>query len=395
VGPQTTPADHVFICYAREDQGFVLELAGNLKQQGVPVWVDVWDIPVSANWDQAIDDALYDCAQFLIVLSPAAVESREVRGELRTALDEGKPIVPVLYQQCRIPRQLRLIQYADFVSRPSNDEVALAQVLNALSATQAPPAGPLRPRRAATSPPQDEASKVAEPPLEPEVVVIPAGEFTMGSDAHNTQQPAHQVHLPEYQIGRYPVQNFEYRAFVLGTGASPPPHWRGDVCPEKLEHHPVAYVSWHDALAYCRWLSQSTGKPYRLPTEAEWEKAARGNQGYTWPWGETWDPNRCNSEDGGPGQTTPVDEYSPDGDSPFGVADAVGNGWEWCSSLYQPYPYHAGGSRKDLDATGDRVLRGGSFLNDHRFARCTYRYKRLPTSHDSNVGFRVALGPEK
>jgi len=132
--------DHVFICYARQDQEFVLKLAANLKERGVPVWLDQWDIPASADWDLTIDDALYDCARFLIVLSPAARASREVRGELRTALDEDKPIVPVLYQTCRIPRQLRLIQYVDFTSRGPDNEIALGEALRALGmAGFAPP----------------------------------------------------------------------------------------------------------------------------------------------------------------------------------------------------------------------------------------------------------------
>ena len=106
--------DHIFICHARRDEDFVLKLAANLKERGVPVWLDQWDIPPGTDWDLTIDNAIYDCARFLIVLSPAAVASQEVRGELRTALDEDKPIVSVLYQACRIPRQLRLIQHVDF-----------------------------------------------------------------------------------------------------------------------------------------------------------------------------------------------------------------------------------------------------------------------------------------
>ncbi len=124
--------DHVFLCYARKDEDFVLKLAANLKQRGAPIWLDQWDIPPSADWDLAIDDALYDCARFLIVLSPASRASREARGELRTALDEDKPIVPVLYQKCRIPRQLRLIQHVDFTSSGPDDETLLGQVLRAV-----------------------------------------------------------------------------------------------------------------------------------------------------------------------------------------------------------------------------------------------------------------------
>ena len=124
--------DHVFVCYAREDEGFVLKLAANLKARGVPVWLDQWDVPAGVDWDQAIDNAIYDCTKFLIVLSPAAISSREVRGELRTALDENKAIVPVVHQTCRIPRQLRTVNYVDFTSRSPEDETVLGQVVRAL-----------------------------------------------------------------------------------------------------------------------------------------------------------------------------------------------------------------------------------------------------------------------
>ena len=106
-------AKRTFVCYAREDESFALGFASDLKDGGVNVWVDQWDIPSGADWDYEIDKALYDCHYFLIVLSPAAVESEEVRSELRIALDERKRIVPVLYQPCRVPRRLRLIQHID------------------------------------------------------------------------------------------------------------------------------------------------------------------------------------------------------------------------------------------------------------------------------------------
>ncbi len=130
---------HVFFCYARANQEFVLRLAGNLKQRGVAVWLDQWDIPAESDWDQAIDQALRNCAHLLIVLSPESVESREVRGELRTALDLGKPILPVLYQPCEIPRQLRLVQFVDFSGREPEDERALERLLIACLARPKPP----------------------------------------------------------------------------------------------------------------------------------------------------------------------------------------------------------------------------------------------------------------
>jgi hypothetical protein len=127
------PGDQVFVCYARDDEGFVLDLAAKLKERGIPIWIDQTDIPPGANWDKAIDKALHGCASFLIVLSPAAIQSSEVTGELRTALDEHKPIVPVLLEKCPIPRQLKNIQYVDFTSGDPEDEDALNRVTATLS----------------------------------------------------------------------------------------------------------------------------------------------------------------------------------------------------------------------------------------------------------------------
>jgi len=122
----------VFICYSRNDESFVEQLARKLKDQGVPVWLDKWDIPSGSDWDLTIDNALNNCVHFLIILSPNSVKSNEVRSELRIALDENKHIVPVLYRLCRIPRQLRLIQYIDFTSHSPDDLYVLSEVLVAL-----------------------------------------------------------------------------------------------------------------------------------------------------------------------------------------------------------------------------------------------------------------------
>jgi hypothetical protein len=130
-------SNHIFICYARKDQSFVLRLAAGLKARGVPVWLDQWDIPAGADWNQSIDSALSMCGQFLIVLSPAAVASQQVRGELQIALDEHKPIVPVLRQACQMPRLLRLIQHIDFVGCAPDDVAALDRLVGALHMPEA------------------------------------------------------------------------------------------------------------------------------------------------------------------------------------------------------------------------------------------------------------------
>jgi hypothetical protein len=124
--------NHIFICYARKDARFVLRLATELKRRGVPIWLDQWDIPPGVDWDQYIDNALRSCAKFLIVLSPVSVASNEVRGELRWALNKSKPIVPVLYQACNIPRRLELTHHADFTGSSPDDKTALSQLMRAL-----------------------------------------------------------------------------------------------------------------------------------------------------------------------------------------------------------------------------------------------------------------------
>ena len=129
----TSAKDGVFVCYARKDEEFVLRLAGNLKRNGVSIWLDQWDIAAGADWDRSIDDAIYECSKFIIVLSPQAIASSEVRGELRTALDERKPIIPVISAACKIPRQLRTIQYVNFSTHGPDDEVALRRLMNTLA----------------------------------------------------------------------------------------------------------------------------------------------------------------------------------------------------------------------------------------------------------------------
>ena len=162
----------------------------------------------------------------------------------------------------------------------------------------------------------------------PEMVNIPAGDFQFGTDNEN-------VWLDEYAIGKYPITNQEYKAFTDATGYQTPVHWVDGKIPEGKENHPVVNVNYYDAQAYCKWLSKITGETYRLPTEEEWEKAARGADGRRYPWGNEWNSNLANTVESGIGDTTPVGKYSPNGDSPYGVADMVGNVWEWTSTEWE------------------------------------------------------------
>jgi len=143
-------------------------------------------------------------------------------------------------------------------------------------------------------------------------------------------------------------------------------------------------------VAFCQWLSGETGQPFRLPTEAEWEKAARGTDGRIYPWGDGWDKTRLNSGEGGPGDTTPVGRYSPAGDSPYGAADMCGNVWEWCRTKwwgsYKDYQ-----DDNDLEGTSPRVLRGGAFFNLDGDVRCAARHFDFPDYWNWRSGFRVCV----
>ena len=199
----------------------------------------------------------------------------------------------------------------------------------------------------------------------------------------------HSVYVAAFYMAKYPVTNDLYQVFVDATGYPSPDHWPAGRHLEIVSDHPVVNVSWHDAMAYGRWLTDETGQVYRLPTEAEWEKAARGCDGRTYPWGDTFEKDRCNTWEGGMGRTTPVDSFS-DGVSPYGVMDLVGNVWEWCHSLYANYPYRADDGREDPTATGWRVLRGGSWFDADWGARPPRRLSGQPHYASRNTGFRVA-----
>jgi len=216
-----------------------------------------------------------------------------------------------------------------------------------------------------------------------EMVSVPAGAFLMGEG--NDARP---VHVAALYIAKYPITNRAYRVFVNAAGHKAPRHWQTGY-PDVLGDHPVVNVSWHDALTYCRWLSTTTGHHYRLPAEPEWEKAARGAEGRTYPWGNVFDKANCNCWESGMGWTTPVDCHV-NGASPYGVLDMAGNVWEWCSSLHADYPYRADDGREDQSAAGWRALRGGSWFDHEWGVRAARRLSGQPDCASHNTGFRVA-----
>ena len=251
---------------------------------------------------------------------------------------------------------------------------------------------------------------------EPELVHIPAGNFLMGTTERQAaalrrdfnepswykfdwETPQHTLYLPAYSIGKYPVTNAQYRAFVQTTGHSAPYHWKEGQIPRGKEDHPVKWLYWKDAVDYCKWLTDVTGRPYRLPTEAEWEKAARGTDGRVYPWGDNPPTERLCNFDNKLKDTTPVGAYSPRGDSPYGCADMAGNVWEWTSTRWGPkweepqftYPYRPD-DREDMRSEDYRVARGGSYWWGEQYLRCACRGLGFWVFDDDfDAGLRVCV----
>ncbi|MCC6190978.1 MAG: SUMF1/EgtB/PvdO family nonheme iron enzyme, partial [Anaerolineales bacterium] len=287
-----------------------------------------------------------------------------------------------------------------------------------------------------------------------------AGEFRMGTgdneakwlkekygiEAWPDEQPSHTVYVSEFQIGRYPVTNAEYRAFVKAGGYNPDqPWWQGtgrlwrtaelrpdtsfyssetrqtverwlEQRPAARRHQPfywddaqwsagnlpVVGVTWYEAQAYCNWLCAASGQTFRLPTEAEWEKAARGPGNAQWPWGNEWDDGCCNSAESDLNATTPVGMY-PHGAAvwPGGAAeDMVGNVWQWCGDWWDEklYEKRAEAEQVERDPHGPleglaRVGRGGSYFDNRGNCRAACRDWNGPANFSDLLGFRVVRSP--
>jgi len=262
---------------------------------------------------------------------------------------------------------------------------------------------------------------------EPEMVCVPAGPFLMGTspeqiawlaqrdDSAKTWQekgrfdrecPQHLVSLKEFYITRYPVTVGQYRPFVDGAGYQDRAYWTAtgwawrqsekrenpafwtDAVWSAQDDLPVIGVSWYEAVAYCRWLSGLTGRHYRLPTEAEWEKAARGTDGRLYPWGDEFLPDLGNTRGSRRGRTVSVTAYAAGSESPYGCTDMAGNVSQWTLSQYRPYPYSAQDGREEAAGATLRVIRGGSWYKPALRARAAARGMNDPFFADTDVGFR-------
>jgi formylglycine-generating enzyme required for sulfatase activity len=403
--PHTSPRKlKAFLCHSSGDKPAVRELYQHLLADGFQPWLDEEDILPGEDWDETIRKAVRQSDVVIVCLSGTSInKTGYIQKEIKFALDvadmqpEGKIfIIPVRLEECKVPERLSRWQWVDL-----DKGSGYKKLLNGLKACE-----------------QNSGIRKLGPGLPPQLIklstetkfvnfvtigemeflLIPKGKFLMGSrddnsNARNDEKPQHTIELADFYINRYPVTNRQFNKFIQATHNK---HQWIEGWQEKLDH-PVVNVSWQDTMAFCQWLNHEhkehlpKGLVFTLPTEAEWEKAARGEFGREYPWGDMFDPNCCNSSESGQGGTTPVGMYSPQGDSLYGVADMAGNVWEWCYTLYMPYTYRPGDGWEDNSASRSRVLRGGAWGDDQRHARCACRYRSSPGFTGNPLGFRCAL----
>jgi formylglycine-generating enzyme required for sulfatase activity len=440
--------NQVFLSYAHEDAELARRVSDDLRAAGLAVWMAPESIQPGELWAKAIDRGLRESGIFVVMLTPNAAASSWVEHEILVAVQfernrQMRHLIPLLAQPCdlnRLPALLQSYQAVDLVNRY---DYGLSQVVARVKEQVQPSRG---------SKPQDGAVPIPEPRktevvsrstptadsllielprlgFRLELVRVPAGEFLMGSDqakdrdAYHNELPQHRVYLDEYFIGKYPVTVEQFAVFAKATGyktiaeqQGSSPAWTGsfwtDVRGANWRHldgpksdvnlkqsHPVTRVSWDDANAFCKWLSEISGYDANLPTEAQWEKAARGSgDDLLYPWGDIPpDEKRCNFNMH-IGNTTAVGKYSPLGDSPYGCADMAGNVWEWCIDRYDDKEYDRRAGKEVINPTrpesdGARVLRGGAFSRYGERVRCAYRGNDAPDFHCIYYGFRVCVPP--
>ncbi len=333
------------------------------------------------------------------LLTPKKVKQEEIR-----TTEKSRPQTKA--REASRPPQLppREVSPAPSPSKEKSEEVAPAPPPKQVLIPPQPEAGSpvqteIKPsgQPEAGSPIQIETKSSDQPDMRPsrkirapeDMVFIPAGEASLGSSEGEInkiaqrqgvdpselvdEKPQRQVFLKGFFIDKYEVTNVQYKKFVDATGHKPPRHWEGNVYPSHKADHPVVYVSWEDAAAYCQW----AGK--RLPTAEEWEKAARGSEGFIYPWGNEYGGEKVNLVTVDRGDTSPVDEYKGDV-SPYGVYDMGGNVSEWTRSWY------------DSDKNS-YTLKGGSWYTELYTARGAHRSPGLPEYELNIVGFRCAKDP--
>jgi hypothetical protein len=415
----------LFVSCSLRDRDSVRELVENLRRKAeYYIWMDQEKDEDQHQWERALDH-IEECECFVLFLTPRYEASASCAAQLQYALALRKMILPLIWQPCTIPESLWSISHTDISILSSED--AFLYIIRALTiietklAKRGYAAQVKAPRPAfsverkavfassSDSDPganmasslaqvevsiQEEANYVHHPSMQPDdqpglvsserpvtfiandrrpMRLIPASKFLFGD--------GQMLELPDFYIDAYPVTNGEYLRFIVEQNIIPPTTWRGKKFSQNKVDHPVTGVTWYEAMAYAKW----AGK--RLPTAAEWEKAARGSDGRRYPWGEVFDVQHCNTLESRLKVSTPVTQHQS-GASVYGVLDMAGNVWEWTTDEVEPRRM----GRQNQETK--RVLKGGSWNTPKGSAECAMYTSAWPHERLPDGGFRCVLSIE-
>jgi len=406
----------IFISYRRADSQYVTDsIFDHMKKYFDEVFLDVGSIPFGVDYRTYLRDQIAAYDVILVIIGPDWRDIMLDRGqraddfvriEIENALTQAnKLVIPILVKGMDdmpnfdgLPKSIQDLQFRNrAVIRRHPDLLGdcqrLAEGIKAYVASQGDNVG---------------TSYMTSEKLMPKPfawIKIPAGRVTLenlwddGDTYIGKKGQSKAVDVSAFEIAKYPITNAQFAKFIEAggynnqtwwtesgwaqretNGWTEPRYW-GDKKWNGAEQ-PVVGVSWYEAIAFCLWLSDVSGEQIMLPTEQQWQRAAQGDDGRTYPWGNEFDKHRCNTDESGISKTTPVTQYAGKGDSPFGVVDISGNVWEWCLTEYFTGSVYINNSLP-------RVLRGGSWGSYAGVARAAFRSLDDPSYRDYGIGFRV------
>jgi sulfatase modifying factor 1 len=434
----------VVICYSSKDRQKVMPFVQQLRSMGVSVWIDYGGIDGALLWGQEIVENIEASKVLILMASKSSMSSDHVRREVTLAFDNKTHILPIHIEPVAIPKtmkyQLAGIQHIELFRGDIESNIqTIARSLKGLgiriedveneSPSDEPVASVHRDRSeklpqandglahnraivivgvalvsvvavvlviwftresrshkqgATESPPSPAVSPTPGQPTPPAgMAYVSGGTFMMGRDqGDEAERPAHEIKVAPFFIDLYEVTNEDYEKFVQATSHRAPATWTNAVYPSDAAHKPVTGVTWDDANAYTRWAKK------RLPTEEEWEFAARGPDGFLYPWGNAWQRGSANADGVNDNEMADVGSYR--GISPFGAFDMIGNAWEWTASHLNAYP--RGRLPRGLPSGELKVIRGGTYDTPKESATTTYRTGWPPKGADTyaQTGFRCA-----
>jgi formylglycine-generating enzyme required for sulfatase activity len=432
---------HIFLSYSTSNKDYAYRLADALRDAGFNVWIDNAELRAGDEWWESIVRALRAAAAFVVIMTPDSRNSRWVQREILLAEQWNKPSFPILLAgenfEIYVSTQFYDLRdgslpnrkFYELLARHASREEEQGEIVTKKPSAQAPKDAAVRDALKEAPPAEmpkqnsptkaifEEGKGLLSNPIE--WCYVPAGKVSLEAGGYLKEETSFDV--KSTIMGKYPISNAQYAEFIAAGGYENPAYWTETGWKTRLEgwgtvgsawkatgnpwteplywrdskfngaQQPVVGLSWYEALAFCNWLTSrletKTTKCLRLPSEQQWQRAAQGDDGRKYPWGNSWDTRFCNSSvDGtGIGRTSLVTAYEGRNASPYGLVDMVGNVCEWCLTAYKT-------GSQELEGKAIRLLRGGSrYSTLASQLTCQARDEGDPDIRNSLTGFRVAV----